>query len=105
VVLWEPPDFQATPVSAGLYDRLDRAAANGDRKLLVRLLIHEVVGVNTGRRIPRLVFPLLFRSPFGRMALANALSIPAGMRAFEAWDWDAQDLSALDMPVTFLIGS
>jgi len=105
VVLWEPPDFQATPVSAELYDRLDRAAARGDRKLLVRLMINEVVGVNTGRRIPRPVFPLLFRSAFGRMVLSNALSIPAGMRAFEAWDWDAQDLSALDMPVTFLIGS
>jgi hypothetical protein len=48
VVLWEPPDFQATPVSAELYDRLDRAAASGDRKLLVRLLLNEVVGVNTG---------------------------------------------------------
>jgi pimeloyl-ACP methyl ester carboxylesterase len=105
VVLWEPPDFQATPVSAGLYGRLDRAAASGDRKLLVRLLLNEVVGVNTGRRVPRLVFPVLFRSSFGQMALANALSIPTGMRAFEAWDWNAQDLSALDMPVTFLIGS
>ena len=105
VVLWEPPDFQATPVSAELYDRLDRAAASGDRKLLVRLLLNEVVGVNTGRRIPRPVFPLLFRSSFGRMALANALAIPTGLRAFEAWDWNAQDLSALDMPVTFLIGS
>jgi pimeloyl-ACP methyl ester carboxylesterase len=41
VVLWEPPDFQATPVSAELYDRLDRAAASGDRKLLVRLLLNE----------------------------------------------------------------
>jgi pimeloyl-ACP methyl ester carboxylesterase len=105
VVLWEPPDFQATPVSAELYDRLDRAAASGDRKLLVRLLLNEVVGVNTGSRVPRPVFPLLFRSSFGRMALANALAIPAGMRAFEAWDWSVQDLSALDMPVTFLIGS
>jgi pimeloyl-ACP methyl ester carboxylesterase len=105
VVLWEPPDFQATPVSAGLYGRLDRAAASGDRKLLVRLLLNEVVGVNTGRRVPRLVFPVLFRSSFGQMALANAPSIPTGMRAFEAWDWNAQDLSALDMPVTFLIGS
>jgi pimeloyl-ACP methyl ester carboxylesterase len=105
VVLWEPPDFQATPVSAELYDRLDRAAARGDRKLLVRLMINEVVGVNTGRRIPRPVFPLLFRSAFGRMVLSNALSIPAAMRAFEAWDWNAQDLSALGMPVTFLIGS
>jgi pimeloyl-ACP methyl ester carboxylesterase len=105
VVLWEPPDFQATPVSAELYDRLDRAVASGDRKLLVRLMINEVVGVNTGRRIPRPVFPLLFRSAFGRMVLSNALSIPAALRAFEAWDWDAQDLSALDMPVTFLIGS
>jgi pimeloyl-ACP methyl ester carboxylesterase len=105
VVLWEPPDFQATPVSAELYDRLDRAAASGDRKLLVRLMINEVVGVNTGRRIPRPVFPLLFRSAFGRMVLSNALSIPAALRAFEAWDWDARDLSALDMPVTFLIGS
>jgi pimeloyl-ACP methyl ester carboxylesterase len=104
VVLWEPPDFQATPVSAELYDRLDRAAS-GDRKLLVRLLLNEVVGVNTGSRVPRLVFPLLFRSPFGRMVLANALAIPAGLRAFEAWDWNAPDLSALDMPVTFLIGS
>lgn len=64
VVLWEPPDFQATPVSAELYDRLDRAAANGDRKLLVRLLLNEVVGVNTGHRVPRPVFPLLFRSAF-----------------------------------------
>jgi pimeloyl-ACP methyl ester carboxylesterase len=27
------------------------------------------------------------------------------MRAFEAWDWNAQDLSALGMPVIFLIGS
>jgi pimeloyl-ACP methyl ester carboxylesterase len=105
VVLWEPPDFQATPVRAGLYGRLDRAAATGDRKLLVRLLLNEVVGVNTGSRVPRLVFPLLFRSSFGRMALANALAIPAGLRAFEACDWDAQDLSALGMPVTFLIGS
>lgn len=52
VVLWEPPDFQATPASAELYDRLDRAAANSDRKLLVRLLLNEVVGVNTGSRIP-----------------------------------------------------
>jgi hypothetical protein len=51
------------------------------------------------------VFALLFRSAFGRMALANALAIPAGLRAFEARDWNAQDLSALDMPVTFLIGS
>jgi pimeloyl-ACP methyl ester carboxylesterase len=41
VVLWESPDFQATPVSAELYDRLDRAAASGDRKLLVRLLLNE----------------------------------------------------------------
>jgi hypothetical protein len=105
VVLWEPPDFQATPVSAELYDRLDRAAANGDRKLLVRLLLNEVVGVNTGSRVPHLVFPVLFRSSFGRMALANALAIPAGLRAFEAYDWNAQDLNALDMPVTFLIGS
>jgi pimeloyl-ACP methyl ester carboxylesterase len=105
VVLWEPPDFQATPVSAELYDRLDRAAANGDRKLLVRLLLNEVVGVNTGSRVPRPVFPVLFRSSFGRMALANALAIPTGMRAFEAYDWNAQDLSVLDMPVTFLIGS
>jgi pimeloyl-ACP methyl ester carboxylesterase len=105
VVFWEPPDFQATPVSAELYDRLDRAAANGDRKLLVRLLLNEVVGVNTGSRVPRLVFPLLFRSPFGRMALANALAIPTRLRAFEACDWNVQDLSALDMPVTFLIGS
>jgi hypothetical protein len=45
VVLWEPPDFQARRVSAELYDRLDRAAASGDRKLLVRLMINEVVGV------------------------------------------------------------
>jgi pimeloyl-ACP methyl ester carboxylesterase len=105
VVLWEPPDFRATPVSAGLYDRLDQAAASGDRKLLVRLLLNEIVGVNTGSRVPRPVFPLLFRSPFGQMALANALAIPTGMRAFEAYDWDAQDLSTLDMPVTFLIGS
>jgi pimeloyl-ACP methyl ester carboxylesterase len=105
VVLWEPPDFQATPVSAELYDRLDRAAASGDRKLLVRLLLNEVVGASTGSRVPRLVFPVLFRSSFGQMVLANALAIPAGMRVFEAWDWDAQDLSALDMPVTFLIGS
>ena len=97
--------FQATPVSAELYDRLDRAAANGDRKLLVRLLLNEVVRVNTGSRVPRLVFPLLFRSPFGRMVLANALAIPTGLRAFEAYDWNAQDLSTLDMPVTFLIGS
>ena len=64
-----------------------------------------MVGVNTGSRVPRLVFPVLFRSSFGRMALANALAIAAGLRAFEAWDWNAQDLSALDMPVTFLIGS
>jgi pimeloyl-ACP methyl ester carboxylesterase len=64
-----------------------------------------VVAVNTGSRVPRLVFPVLFRSSFGRMALANALAIPAGLRAFEACDWNAQDLSALDMPVTFLIGS
>ena len=74
VVLWELPGFQATPVSAEVYDRLDRAVANGDRKLLVRLLLNEVVGVNTGSRVPRLVFPLLFRSSFGRMALANALA-------------------------------
>jgi pimeloyl-ACP methyl ester carboxylesterase len=105
VVLWEPPDFQARRVSAELYDRLDRAAASGDRKLLVRLMINEVVGVNIGRTVPRLVFPLLYRSPFGRMVLANALSIPASLRAFEAWDWNARNLSALDMPVTFLIGS
>jgi pimeloyl-ACP methyl ester carboxylesterase len=105
VVLWEPPDFQARRVSAELYDRLDRATASGDRKLLVRLMINEVVGVNIGRTVPRLVFPLLFRSAFGRMALANALSIPTSLRAFEAWDWNAQDLSSLDMPVTFLIGS
>lgn len=76
VVLWEPPDFQATPVSADLYDRLDRAAATGDRKLLVRLLLNEVVGVNTGSRVARLVFPLLFPSAFGRMVPANALAIP-----------------------------
>lgn len=63
---------------------MDRAVANGDRKLLVRLLLNEVVGVNTGRRVPRLVFPLLFRSSFGRMTLANALAIPTGLRAFEA---------------------
>jgi pimeloyl-ACP methyl ester carboxylesterase len=88
-----------------LYGRLGRAAATGDRKLLVRLLLNEIVGVNTGSRVPRPVFPLLFRSSFGQMALANALAIPAGMRAFEAWDWNAQDLSALDMPVTLLIGS
>ena len=44
--------------------------------LLVRLLLNEVVGVNTGSRVPRLVFPVLFRSSFGRMALANALAIP-----------------------------
>ena len=71
VVLWEPPDFQATPVSAGLHDRLDRAAARGDRRLLVRLLLNEVVGVSTGRRVPRPVFPVLSRSAFGRMVLAN----------------------------------
>ena len=64
-----------------------------------------MVGVSTDSRVPRLVFPLLFRSAFGRMVLANALSIPTEMRAFEAWDWNAQDLSALEMPVTFLIGS
>jgi pimeloyl-ACP methyl ester carboxylesterase len=105
VALWEPPDFQSTPVSDELYDRLDRAADNGDRKLLVRLLLNEVVGVNTGNRVRRLVFPVLFCSSFGRMALANALAIPTGLRAFETYDWHAQDLSALDMPVTFLIGS
>jgi integrase len=81
-----------------LYDRLDRAVANGDRKLLVRLLLNEVVGANTGSRVPRPVFPLLFRSSFGRMALANALAIPTGLRASEACDWNAQDLSTLDLP-------
>ena len=74
------------PSDAGLaqaVESLDEAAARGDRTMLLRLMINDVVGPNTGMRIPRYVFPLLYRSRFGRIGLANASAIPTGLRAFE----------------------
>lgn len=76
VVLREPPDLNAKRVSPALWQQLDSAAARGDRKAVVRLLINDVVGANTGMRIPWFVFPVLFRSRFGKMSLANALRAP-----------------------------
>lgn len=105
LVLWEPPDFQSTPLSVDVWSRLDRAAARGDRKLLMRLMMDEVVGPNTGMRIPRIVLPFLYRSRFGRMGLANALAIPTGLRAFEGHDWRSENLSGISIPTYFLIGS
>lgn len=105
VVLWEPPDFHAKRVSPLLWRRLETAAARGDRKAMVRLLLNDVVGANTGTHIPWFVFPVLFRSGFGKILLTNALASPTELRAFEAHEWHAGDLAQLSVPVYPLVGS
>ncbi|MEP7089156.1 MAG: alpha/beta hydrolase [Nocardioidaceae bacterium] len=105
VVLWEPPDFHATRVSPLVWRRLESAAARGDRKAVVRLLLNDVVGASTGMHIPWFVFPLLFRSGFGKMLLTNALAGPTELRAWEAHEWQADDLARLRVPVHPLVGS
>ena len=105
VVLWEPPDFNAKRVSPAVWQKLEGAAAKGKRRTVVRLLLNEVVGANTGMHIPWFVFPVLFRSRFGKMLLANALSSPTELRALEAHEWHASNLTQLSMPVYSMVGS
>ncbi|MGI8458267.1 MAG: alpha/beta fold hydrolase, partial [Propionibacteriaceae bacterium] len=88
-----------------LWRRLETAAARGDRKAVVRLLLNDVIGANTGMHIPWFVFPLPYRSTFGKLLLANALASPTELRAFEAHQWDADDLAQLSMAVSPLVGS
>ncbi len=71
----------------------------------MRLLLNEVIGANTGMRISWFVFPLLFRSGFGKMLLANALASPTELRAFEAHHWHPEDLAPLSVPVYPMVGS
>jgi pimeloyl-ACP methyl ester carboxylesterase len=105
VVLWEPPDFSAQPISPSLWGKLTGAAARGNRKAVVRLLLNDVVGANTGSRVPWFVWPMLFRSELGRTLLANALATPTELAAFEAHVWQADDLARLAVPVYPLVGS
>ncbi len=105
VVLWEPPDFNAKRVSPTLWGKLETAAARGNRKAVVRLLLNDVVGANTGMHIPWFVFPVLFRSRFGKMLLANALASPTELRAYEAHEWHAGDLATMSVPVYPMVGS
>lgn len=105
VVLWEPPDFQAKRVSPELWDKLHAATAKGDRKSVVRLLLNDVIGANTGMHIPWFAFPFLFRSQVGKMMLANALAAPTELKAFEDHEWHPEDLAAMTVPVYPLVGS
>lgn len=105
VVLWEPPDFNANRVSPLVWRKLETAAARGDRKAVVRLLLNDVVGANTGMHIPWFVFPFLFRSGFGKMLLTNALASPTELRAYEAHEWRTDELAQLGVLVYPLVGS
>ena len=105
LILWEPPDFQAQRISPVLWSKLHTAAAKGHSKSVVRLLLNDVVGANTGVRIPWFVFPLLFRSKFGKILLANALAAPTELAAYESHHWHPDDLTQITVPIHLMIGS
>lgn len=105
LVLWEPPDFQAQRISPALWSKLHTAAAKGHRRSVVRLLLNDVVGANTGTHIPWFVFPILFRSEVGRILLANALAAPTELEAYERHEWRPDELTQVTVPVHLLIGS
>ena len=68
-------------------------------------MINDVIGANTGMHVPWFAFPLLFRSGFGKMFLANALAGPTELRALEAHEWRSDDFARVSAPVHLLVGS
>ncbi|MEP6598140.1 MAG: alpha/beta hydrolase [Actinomycetota bacterium] len=104
VILYEPPAFGRPPVADDVWRQLDQATAAGDRRQLVAVLLNDVVGRSTGQRLPPPALDVLLASPFGRLLLDNALSIPTELRSYEAHQWNDDTLKQLTVPIRLLVG-
>ena len=105
LVLYEPPQrTDDPPINPETWTRLRNAHAAGDRKLLVELALTEVVGKATGQPPPVPLPQPFWDAPFGRLLLANALSIPAELEASSRQDDSDDSLRQIHVPIWCLIG-
>lgn len=105
LLLYEPPTFGEPKVDSRTWQELDRAARAGDRATVVSIVLNDVVGRSTGTRIPAEVMPAVLESPFGKRVLRNALAAPAELRAYEGHIWTDEQMMALSVPTTAVVGA
>ena len=105
LLLYEPPTFGQPKVNSQTWKSLDRAARSGDRAALVSIVLNDVFGRSTGVRIPAEVMPAVLGSPFAKRMLDNALAVPIELRAYEEHVWTDEQISALSVPTTAVVGA
>jgi pimeloyl-ACP methyl ester carboxylesterase len=105
LILHEPPTFRHPPISDEVWARLEQAKNAGDRRQLAWLALNDVVGQSTGQTLPAPAFEAMLQSPFGRMLLDNALSLPAELQSYEAHHWDDESLRGLSTPTRLRVGA
>ncbi|HEY5788326.1 MAG TPA: alpha/beta hydrolase [Microlunatus sp.] len=105
LVMYEPPAFGDPAIEGSVWQQLADAAEADDRRGLVELVLSDVVGASTGKRIPSPAFSALFSTPFGQMLLDNALAIPTELHAHEDFIWSEEAIGAVDVPILLLIGA
>lgn len=104
LVLYEPSLRRDPFVETETWNRLRDAHGSGNRPRLVELALTEVVGKATGERPPVPYPPSFWESPFGRLLLENALSIPVELEARSRQDDSDDSLRQITIPIKCLIG-
>jgi pimeloyl-ACP methyl ester carboxylesterase len=104
LLLYEPPTFGHPKMDEDTRERLEAAAAAGDRALALQILLNDVIGRSTGMRVPADAMPAVLQDPVGRRMLDCVLVAPTEQRAYEAHEWSDQTLGGLDIPTLGVIG-
>lgn len=105
VALYEPPVMGAALKLEAYRQQLSRCLAADDRIGLVTIVMNDVIGAPTGRKMPPAAITGLLQSPFGQILLRNARSFPAELESYAAYDFDLERFRSFALPTLFLTGS
>ena len=105
VVMYEPPVLGSALNLAAYRQELSRCLATDDRMCLVTIVMNEIVGAATGRKMPPPAIAGLLQSQYGQILMRNARSFPAELESYAAYEFDAERFKTFTLPVLFLLGS